>query len=249
MKDLRQTIDFVTKRLRFSQGSSPQNINSPIFDLPFYADITESRLKHLESLNLPFQGKTVIDLGCGIGRLSEFFFNQGSDVFCVDGRAENIQKLNELYPSYRSAVVDLQTTDILNYGQFDIVACYGLLYHLSDPFALLKNVYKLCKSIAIVETCITDADEPILRLVQEDQNDPTQALAGIGCRPSPAYIIECLRMSGFNYIYEPQLLPNHPEFRYQRKNDITYLRNGKLMRGIYIAAHDAIENSHFKRLR
>jgi len=101
----------------------------PDFDRPSYVDVTEARLAHLRSLNLPIAGKTVIDLGCGIGRLSEFFVEQGCDVFCVDGREDNIQQLKKLYPNRKTAIVDLETEDISKYGTFDIVFCYGILYH------------------------------------------------------------------------------------------------------------------------
>src|SRR5919204_5663633 len=80
-----------------------------LFDQPFYTRHTEARLRHLAELGLPVEGCSVIDVGCGIGRLAEFFEQRGCDVLCVDGRAENIDRLRELYPHRRAAVVDVET--------------------------------------------------------------------------------------------------------------------------------------------
>jgi SAM-dependent methyltransferase len=217
------------------------------FDLPFYTDITNARIEHLQSLNLPLSGKTVIDVGCGIGRLSDFFAGQGCDIFCVDGRLENIEKLRSLYPGRKAEVVDLETEQILDYGKFDIVFCYGLLYHLADPFGFIKKAQKICNEMMLVETCIADANDCILQLVPEDGDTITQALHAIGCRPSSSYVITCLKLSGFKYIYTPTELPNHVEFSYQRSNDLSYLKKGRLIRDIFIASHQEINNSKLRQ--
>jgi hypothetical protein len=40
------------------------------------------------------------------------------------------------------------------YGEFDIVLCLGILYHLDAPdvFELVKSVFEVCRDFAIVET-------------------------------------------------------------------------------------------------
>jgi len=218
-----------------------------VFDRPAYVDVTEARLAHLRSLNLPIAGKTVIDLGCGIGRLSEFFVELGCDVFCVDGREDNIHQLRKFYPSRKTAIVDLETEDLFKYGIFDIVFCYGILYHLSDPFGFIKRISKICKEMLIIETCITDALDPILYLVKESQADASQALYGVGSRPSPSYITTCLKLAGFSYIYVPRELPNHKQFRYRMVNDHSHLKNGGPIRNIFIASHKDLANDELRQ--
>jgi SAM-dependent methyltransferase len=236
---------------RFGQNQeqvSRKTIPPPLFDQPYYSDITNARIEHLRSLLLPFQDKRVIDVGCGIGRFCDILLEQGCTVFCVDGREQNIQTLRQLYPSVQSAVVDLEKTDLTTFGAFDIVFCYGLLYHLSNPLGFIQNASRVCREFMILETCITDADEPILRLVDEDIENETQALHGTGCRPSPSYITTCLKLSGFKYIYTPFSLPKHSQFQYTRDNDFTYIKNKENIRDILIGSHNMIVNEHLRQL-
>lgn len=218
-----------------------------IFDRGFYKEMTDARLKHFESLKLSLSGKTVLDIGCGIGRFSSFLAEQGADVFCMDGRAENIEKLKELYPARKCAVVDVETPELLAHGSFDVVFCYGLLYHLSDPFGFLKNASKICKETMIIETCIMDASDPMVQLVFEDQQNPTQALHPMGCRPTPSYVQACLKLSGFN-VYKPATLPKHIQFDYKLTNDYSYLKQNHLIRDIFIASRFEISNRALRRV-
>jgi len=221
---------------------------SPLFDRPYYSDITNARIDHLRDLQLPFQHKHLIDVGCGIGRFCDFFLEQECKIFCVDGREQNIKNLMVLYPMVQSAVIDLENTDIRTLGTFDIVFCYGLLYHLSDPLSLIQNAARACSEFMIIETCITDADDPILRLVGEDMGNETQALHGFGCRPSPSYITTCLELSGFQYIYVPLFLPRHSQFQYSRENDFSYIKNKENIRDIFIGSHRKMHNSNLRQV-
>ncbi len=155
----------------------------PLFDQPFYREITDARLEHLATLGLPVEGRSVIDVGSGIGRLSEFFAARGCDVLCVDGREDNIAQLRAHYPERRAAVVDVETDELVAHGSFDVVFCYGLLYHLSDPLAFLGRAARICRELMVVETCITDSEERVLFLV-DDPDDPTMSLSRVASRPA-----------------------------------------------------------------
>lgn len=208
--------------------------------MDFYKEITDARLRHFDSLALPLAGKTVIDVGCGIGHFSALLEERGADVFCVDGRVENIEGLKELYPSRRCAVVDVESSELLMHGNFDVVFCYGLLYHLSDPHGFIKNASKICKEMMIIETCIMDAVDPMVRLVPEDQQNATQALHPMGCRPSPSYVAMVLKISGFEFVYKPVALPEHSQFSYRLVDDYSHLKQGHLIRDIFVASRTRI---------
>lgn len=205
------------------------------FNKPEALAINNARMEHLGSLGLDLNNKTVLDVGCGIGHLAQFFIKRGCDVFCVDGREGNILELQSRYPNLKYAVADIEKEDLSKFGLFDIVFCYGLLYHCSNPEAVLKNISSACRNLLLLETCITDYPEPVLRLAQETPSF-SQALHGIGSRPSPSYVIWALRRAGFSYIYFPKTIPDYRDFNFSFKGNFSYLRNGHPMRQIFIAS-------------
>jgi tRNA (mo5U34)-methyltransferase len=49
-------------------------------------------------------------------------------------------------------VGDIMTTDLAALGQFDVVLCLGVLYHMKEPFTLLERVRSVTKGVAVIET-------------------------------------------------------------------------------------------------
>src|ERR1700722_3897891 len=111
-----------------------------VFDSQDALAINRARLAHLESLGLPLSGKSVLDAGCGVGHLAQFFVERGCRTVCVDARSENIDRLRMLYPHSEAAVANVETDRLADFGVFDIVFCYGLLYHVANPVAALGNI-------------------------------------------------------------------------------------------------------------
>src|SRR5579862_1254448 len=94
--------------------------------------INKARLGHLASLGLDLSNKKVLEVGAGIGLHTEFFEKRGCTVLCTDARSENIDEMLRRYPHRKTQVVDLDREHNLSgLGTFDIVYCYGTLYHLS----------------------------------------------------------------------------------------------------------------------
>jgi SAM-dependent methyltransferase len=225
-------------RFRRSKRTPPGE--APLFDQPFYEAITRARLDHLEKLGLPVDGKSVIDVGCGTGRLSEHFAQRGCEVTCVDGRAENIEQLRASYPGRTAAVVDVESDALLEQGSFQVVFCYGLLYHLAEPWGFLQRAGKLAGELLLLETCVADAEEPMLSLVR-DPDDPTMALRAVGSRPSAAYIAAALASAGFPCIYHPRSEPDHPDFRWERRGDRAVFRDGHALRQVFVASREPLD--------
>jgi SAM-dependent methyltransferase len=245
-------VNYLTLLARFKamvssdQRGTRQNgaIDANVFDRDFYQDITAARLEHFKSLGLSVRGKSVIDIGSGVGHLSKSLAELGGDVFCVDGRDANISRLRELYPSRKAAVVDVETDALLHVGEFDVVFCYGLLYHLSDPLGFIRRAAALCREWLIIETCIMDAEEAIVRLVPEEAANHSQALHSMGCRPSSAYVIYCLKLAGLDNVYVPSTMPKHAQFRYQLNNDCADLKHGERIRDIFVASRLPMDSPH-----
>src|ERR1700680_5346900 len=101
-----------------------------VFDSPDALAINHARMTHLNSLRLPLAGRTVLDVGCGVGHLARFFVNLGCTVTCVDGRQDNIASLRSRYPDLHAYVANVEADSLLSIGRFVIVFFYGLLYPL-----------------------------------------------------------------------------------------------------------------------
>jgi SAM-dependent methyltransferase len=218
------------------------------FDTAGALELNRARLTHLASLDLPLQGRRVLDVGCGVGHLAQFFVQNGCDVLCVDGRKENLERLKHLYPNLRAEPLDLERDDILQLGRFDIVFAYGLLYHLENPFGALHSLASVCNELLLLETVIADHHLPLVRLAEETRAF-SQALRNVGSRPTPSFIVLALRSAGFRYIYAPKISPNHPDFNFSWQDDLSDARNGHLLRCIFVAARRMLDNAALVPLR
>jgi tRNA (mo5U34)-methyltransferase len=113
--------------------------------------------------------ETVLDVGGANGDLSFIFSAAGFETTLVDlsisyERSPLVASLINLQLGANVRVVDLSVDGYFNYsdlmkytvnsGQFshdshsevfDLVICFGLLYHLKNPFAFLESVSKICR--------------------------------------------------------------------------------------------------------
>jgi SAM-dependent methyltransferase len=99
-----------------------------------------------------FQGKVVLDLGCGHGALSIDAARDGADVLGVDLDVERVEFANRnvatRYPELRDRiefrVIDLVTAPDLTLAEhFDIVLSKDTFEHLADVEAMLSTIYRL----------------------------------------------------------------------------------------------------------
>ena len=211
------------------------------FDTPEAFELNQARMGHLGSLDLPLRGKRVLDVGCGVGHLAQFFIKQDCAVLCVDAREENIRQLKTRYPDLEARVFDLEKDPVLDLDRFDIVFAYGLLYHLENPFRALLRLASICDELFLLETVVTDYDLPIVRMVEETFAY-SQALRNIGSRPTPSFVVLALRSAGFRHIYAPRVPPDHPDFRFAWRNDFTDSRDGHLLRCTFVASRSPLPN-------
>ena len=226
----------------FEDETLPDSGGVEPFDTQEAAAINRARLDHLDSLGLDLSGKRVLDVGCGVGHLANFFVNKGCEVVCLDGRAENIKKLRSLYPDLAAHhITNVESESLSTFGMFDIVFCYGLLYHLENPLAALRNLASVCTELLLLETLICDHTLPILRLEDESLSS-NQALKGLGCRPSPSYVTLALNRSGFKFVYTPMYPPEHKDFKFQRKDNLDAWRDDHPLRSVFIASRTRLLN-------
>lgn len=172
---------------------------------------TQRRLEHLSSLGLEIAGLTVLEVGGGIGDHTSFFIDRSCQIVSSDARDENIKISRSRYPDIRVMYIDLDTPPETFNELFDIVYCYGVLYHLKNPTKAIAFISRCCQKMLFLETCVSLGDEDSLNPCIEDAFFPSQAKSGIGCRPTRRWVYNQLKRY-FNFVYLPITQPNHEEF-------------------------------------
>jgi SAM-dependent methyltransferase len=219
-----------------------------VFDSTAALAINRARLQHLASLELPLEFKTVLDVGCGVGHLSGFFVERGGRVTGVDARPENLARLESLYPGRETHVADVERDSLSKLGQFDVVFCYGLLYHTENPVGALRNITSCCRELLLLETIVTDHPGPMVQLADESSALMNEAVAGFGCRPSPAFIALALAHMGFSFVYTTREQPDFPDFQFEWIHDSEWRRDGHPLRRVFVASRNPIDNPHLTPL-
>lgn len=171
------------------------------------------RLEHLASLGFDFAGRSVLELGAGIGDLTSFFVDRGARVVTTEGDPANAAILAERHPDLDVRVIDLEDPEraaALVPEVFDVVFCYGLLYHLGDPSSALDLCAARARELLLVETCVSPEAGDVLR-VHAEPPAPENALHGRGCRPSRRWLFRELA-ARMPHVYCPRTQPAHEEF-------------------------------------
>jgi 2-polyprenyl-3-methyl-5-hydroxy-6-metoxy-1,4-benzoquinol methylase len=218
-----------------SWDARPAGSGLECFDTAEANALNRARIEHLDALDLQWHGKRVLDVGCGVGHLAAALRDRGCEVVAVDGRDENIERLRVVHPEIESVVLNVEQDSLEHLGRFDIVLCYGLLYHLENPLAALRNLASVCDDTLLVETIICDRRDPVL-VLQDETLASNQALQGLGCRPSPSYVAMALSRVGFPFVHAPRTPPDHPDFRIYWTNNGDWQRNGHPLRAVFVGA-------------
>ena len=218
-----------------------------VFDSPAAIAINEARMSHLASLALPLAGKRVLDVGCGVGHLAAYLAKLGCTVTCVDGREENIALLQQRHRHFEAHVANVERDPLSALGTFEVVFSYGLLYHLENPMAALRNMASVCGQMMLLETIICDHTAPLLRL-EDEYLAANEALTSTSCRPTPSYVALALNRSGFAHVYTPRVPPDHQDFRFEWQNNLDSQRDGHPLRAVFVASRARIDNPQLRSM-
>jgi SAM-dependent methyltransferase len=224
----------VTARREFSAEPRPEGGGSESFDTDAALELNEARLTHLASLELPIDGRRVLEVGAGVGRLTSFFIDRDCSVVATEARSENVAELRRRLPTVEVSEADVEDS-LQHLGSFEIVFCYGVLYHLESPLRALRNIAAVCTDLLLIETMVCDARVPVLRL-EDETKTVNQALRGLAHRPSPSYLALALNRVGFDHVYTATDPPDHPDYRFTWVDNMDTARDGALLRGVFIAS-------------
>ena len=125
----------------------------------------------LDSVEKEVNLRTALDVGCGVGLFTKELAQRGLTVQGVDGRASNIQRARELHPELSFAAGDVESPGFADSYSADLVLAYGLLYHLEDPLAAVRNLHASTKQILLVETQAPRMGSPIMQFQADSSGD------------------------------------------------------------------------------
>jgi hypothetical protein len=204
-----------------------------------YQRINVARLQHLDYLGLAGTNKTVVDLGAGVGDHSLYYLFHNHSVLAVEGRQELVSFIGERL-GIRSTQIDFESDlgKMPDLGKFDIIHCFGLLYHLSNPKDFIHSLKGL-GNLLFMETCVSadDSADPV-NLIKEDKLNSTQAISGTGCRPTRQWVFDTLK-EVFPFVYIPLTQPKNEQFPVSWT---TPMQGSGNKRAVFIASTGELDN-------
>ena len=111
-------------------------------------EINPLRLNYIEEL-AGMEGKSVVDIGCGGGILSESMAASGANVTGID-LSEKALKVAKLHLLESGQQVDYRKITVESLAEekpqhYDIVTCMEMLEHVPDPMSVIQSCAKLAK--------------------------------------------------------------------------------------------------------
>jgi len=165
-----------------------------------------------------------IDLACHQGWFSSQLINSGfENVLATDARENHIADAQMIFEALeqtgkiKTLQSEVHSLDANTLGQFDLVLCLGLIYHLEDPIGALRKARALCKNVCLIETQIAPGQTGVVdygsfeyvksieaSFVVVDETDethgPEASTLGICLIPNLAGLIWILRKIGFSRV-------------------------------------------------
>ncbi len=129
-------------------------------------------------------GATVLDLGAHDGRWAYAFAGAGATkVTAIEARAEVAARFQDYPDAGLKARVAMQVQDVFvgleeavrARRTYDVVAIYGLLYHVMDHFRLLDLVRQLNPKVIIIDSDFIKQNGALIRLGRERTDNELNA--------------------------------------------------------------------------
>lgn len=165
----------------------------------------------LDELKNPLGLQSAIDVGCGLGHFASFLQVLGFDVTAVDGRQQNADETRRRHSNIRVFPFDVQDPRLPALGKFDLVLCFGLLYHLENPMLAIRHLIEMTGKLLLVEGVVYPADEPIMAMIEESPHED-QGLNHMAFYPTESCLLKMFYRAGFAHAYRFTVQPDHPDY-------------------------------------
>ncbi len=193
------------------------------FDTELYQRLNSASRACVENLLSELRGqmdlKTAADIGCGLGYFSGFLHSLGFQVTAVDGREENANEGRRRYPDVKFITANAEDLPLVGIQTYDLVLCFGLLYHLENPFRAIRHLSTITSKVLLVESMCAPGIEPSLQLLDEYYGED-QGLNYVAFYPTESCLVKMLYQAGFPFVYgfsSPPDLPFYHGGRWRKK--------------------------------
>ena len=187
-----------------------------VFDQSHYLKLIEARgetiRRVVNELKPALELSTALDAGCGIGFFAKILQEAGLNIRAFDGRMENVEQARARFPQISFEQGDVENPEIRKLGEFDLVLCFWLLYHLENPLLAIRNLRSLTRKVLLMES-MCFPDQKSWMLLREEPSLDDQGLRDIAFYASEGCLVKMLYRAGFDGVYRIELFPDHDDFR------------------------------------
>jgi tRNA (mo5U34)-methyltransferase len=123
------------------------------------------------------EGKRVLDLGSNAGYWSLAAIEAGADfVLGIDGRQMHVDQADLVFDAkgIDPARYRFETGNIFTHGfagDFDVILCLGLMYHISKPMELFEIMASVHPELLLIDTTVSLIPSSVFRIAREDSLD------------------------------------------------------------------------------
>jgi hypothetical protein len=159
---IKQYGAWTAHNIHLGDGLYTYESGRPDFDrsITAYSSILKRILQVVsDTVDRPLNQLRVLDLGCLEGIYGIEFALHGAEVVGLEGREANLRKAMFAAEALSLSNATFVQDDVRNlsrdkHGQFDVVLCVGILYHLDAPdvFGVLERIFDVCKRVTIIDT-------------------------------------------------------------------------------------------------
>ncbi len=186
-----------------------------VFDQSHYVSLMEARgetmRRLVEELKRTLNLATALDVGCGVGFFAKTLHDLGLRVCGFDGRIENVEEARRRYPGIPFEQGNIENGEIRKLGEFDLVLCFGLVYHLENPLAAMRHLRALTGKGLLLESMCFPEERPWM-LLREEPSSEDQSLTNIAFYATEGCLVKMLYRAGFPQVYRLEQLPEHDDF-------------------------------------
>jgi SAM-dependent methyltransferase len=166
-----------------------------------HLDWEATRVQKIDKIFGPdfFNGKTLLELGCGYGDMGKYFHEKrGATVTFTEGNKENLEWIKKNNPDCEVLFLDQEFNWDLK-RKFDVVLHTGVLYHLHN---WQQDLACACKhtDLLILESEVVDSLDPTFEIKHEEEINWAHSMHGLATWMSPPYVERELNKNGFNFV-------------------------------------------------